>query len=268
MRHCYYPMKLPIYQADAFTSRLFGGNPAAVIPLDSWLPDALLQQIAAENNLSETAYIVNENGQLVIRWFTPAVEVALCGHATLAAAHILLTELDYSGPELIFQSKSGPLKVTQLSPGNYELDFPAQTIEPAVAPAGLIEAIGATPAEIHFGIDYVLIFNTEAEVAALSPDFGLLAKVPARGVIASAPGDHCDFVLRFFAPQSGINEDPVTGSAQTKLIPYWSQRLDKTHMTSRQISARVGEVVSTMRGDRVGIAGQAVTYLRGEILVK
>lgn len=261
------PMKLALYQADAFTSRLFGGNPAAVIPLDAWLPDAKLQRIALENNLSETAFVVNDGGQLHIRWCTPTVEVALCGHATLASAHILWTELGYRDPVLTFQSKSGPLQVRQTGEGVYELDFPSQPAIPVEAAPGLIEAIGATPEAVLFNTDYVLIFSTEAEVAALKPNFAQLANVPARGIIATAPGDACDYVLRFFGPQSGIDEDPVTGSAQTKLIPYWSERLGKKVLISRQISARVGEITGTLNGDRVGIAGSAVTYLKGEIWV-
>jgi PhzF family phenazine biosynthesis protein len=260
-------MKLALYQADAFTSRLFGGNPAAVIPLDAWLPDEKLQQIALENNLSETAFVVNDGSQLHIRWFTPTVEVALCGHATLASAHILWTELGYRDPVLTFQSKSGPLRVRQVAEGVYELDFPSQPASPSEAAPGLIEAIGATPAAVLFNTDYVLIFSTEAEVAALKPNFAQLANVPARGIIATAPGDTCDYVLRFFGPQSGIDEDPVTGSAQTKLIPYWSERLGKKVLISRQISARVGDITGTLNGDRVGIAGSAVTYLKGEIWV-
>jgi len=260
-------MRLSIYQVDAFTDRLFAGNPAAVILCDTELPADLMQSVAAENNLSETAFVVLGEGEHHIRWFTPTVEVDLCGHATLAAAHVIFNHLKLSGDTLSFSSKSGPLRVRQEGTRLY-LDFPADSITPAKATEPLISGLGVMPAELYRGRDdFLAIFENETMVATLDPDMALIARLPARGVIVSSRGDDVDFVSRFFGPQSGVPEDPVTGSAHTSLIPYWSKKLAKTHLRARQISRRGGELACRDLGQRVEIGGQAVTYLAGEIVL-
>jgi PhzF family phenazine biosynthesis protein len=260
-------MQIPIYQVDAFASELFRGNPAAVCPLIRWLNDATLQAIASENNLSETAYYVNENGRYRLRWFTPAVEVDLCGHATLAAAHVILDlRRETSEPRLTFNSRSGELTVTR-DGDLYMLDFPARFPPKAADDSALFEALGARPAAFMRTGDCFCVFETEDQIRALAPDMGKLAAVDCRGVIVTAPGKDCDFVSRFFAPRAGIAEDPVTGSAHTNLIPYWSQKLGKKKLFARQISRRGGELWCEDRGDRVSIGGRAVTYLEGRIAV-
>jgi len=258
-------MKLPIYVADAFTDKLFGGNPAAVCPLDEWLPDALMQKLAAENNLAETAFIVKEPDGYRIRWFTPAVEVKLCGHATLATAHIFYTELGYEKEVLAFNSLSGVLKVAKKAEGVYTLDFPADMPVPAdVVPAALMEGLGIASAQVFkTSFDYFVVLATRQDVETLIPDFKVLGKAPARGVIVTAPGDDVDVVSRFFGPQSGIDEDPVTGSAHTALAPYWAQVLGKTTVTALQLSKRRGHLTCELKGDRVLISGQVVTYMQG-----
>ena len=260
-------MQLPIYQVDAFTDRLFAGNPAAVVPLESWLPDEVMQKIAFENNLSETAFYVRGPGGFAIRWFTPAVEVDLCGHATLGSGFVAFHRGDVKGDVLEFSSRSGPLRVRR--EGDFlVLDFPAHVPQAAPLPDGLIEAMGRAPAEVwRAGDDYLLVYASEAEVRALQPDFARLGSVDARGVIATAPGTSVDFVSRFFAPRVGVLEDPVTGSAHTRLTPYWSKRLGKTELTARQVSTRGGSLRCRMAGERVEIAGQAVLYLAGAITV-
>ncbi|MAL17294.1 MAG: isomerase [Balneola sp.] len=258
-------MKLPIYQADAFTSELFGGNPAAVIPLEEWLPDGVMQNIAAENNLSETAFFVEEGDSFRLRWFTPAVEVDLCGHATLATSHVLFEELGYEQPTINFNTLSGVLSVEK-SGDRLVMNFPA--VEPLQneAPAILFQALGVErTSEVYKSDDYMVVLNSEQEVANLDPDFRMLNEVDARGIIVTAPGDEVDFVSRFFAPQAGIDEDPVTGSAHTKTTPYWSRKLKKDKLSARQISKRGGELICEMKGDRVEISGEAVTYMKGEI---
>lgn len=262
-------MKIPIYQADAFTDALFGGNPAAVCPLQEWLSDALLQQIAAENNLSETAYLLKENNDYHIRWFTPGTEVKLCGHATLASAHILFTVLGHKGDTIIFHSKSGPLKVSKRSNGQLMLDFPANTPEPVTeVPAGLFEGLGIAPAPVFkTSFDYMVVLPSQKAIEALTPDFKKLAQTPCRGVIATAAGDEADFVSRCFYPQSGVDEDPVTGSAHTIMVPYWAKQLNKTSMKAIQLSKRRGCLDCELSGDRVLMSGYAVTYLKGEIEV-
>ena len=259
-------MKLPLYWVDAFTAKVFAGNPAAVVPLAEWLPDARMQQIAFENGLAETAFFVRTaEGRYHLRWFTPAVEVDLCGHATLASAFVLFTQLGLAGDSVTFDSRSGPLVVTRLSNGLLELDFPSRPAQSCVAPAGLVHALGSTPTHVAQARDILCVFAREENVLALRPDFAALAQLDAYAVIATAPGSNCDFVSRFFAPRAGINEDPVTGSAHCTLIPYWSARLGKTKLCARQVSARGGELWCELRGDRVGIAGHAVLYLHGEI---
>lgn len=259
---------LPMYQIDAFTSERFKGNPAAVCPLQSWLPDAALQAIAMENNLSETAFFVpGEKGGYKLRWFTPVVEVDLCGHATLASAHCLFQHLGYKRKQITFHSRSGLLTVTQ-EEGGYMLDFPADNIETVAAPRVLREALHIEPVEVLMGReDFLFVLESEAEVAKLSPDFRLLKAARCRGIIATAPGSTTDFVSRCFYPNAGIDEDPVTGSAHTTMTPYWAERLSKQELTARQLSQRGGELRCTMLGERIAISGQAVTYLKGEIFV-
>ncbi|MBI4749306.1 MAG: PhzF family phenazine biosynthesis protein [Acidobacteria bacterium] len=257
-------MKLKMFQVDAFTNRLFGGNPAAVVPLEDWLSEATMQAIAAENNLSETAFIVPEGNDFGLRWFTPAVEVDLCGHATLATAHVIFTELDPSREVVHFHTRSGRLTVTRDS-DRLSMDFPSRKPVPVEAPPSLISALGAQPAAVLKSRDFFVVFETEAEVRALTPDFPALGRLDTLGIIVTAKGDTVDFVSRFFAPYAGINEDPVTGSAHCTLIPYWSERLGKTSLHALQVSRRGGELFVEDRGERVKISGNAVTFLRGEI---
>ncbi len=260
-------MNLSIYQVDAFTSELFAGNPAAVVPLEEWLPDELMQNIAAENNLSETAFFVKEGNSYRLRWFTPTIEVDLCGHATLATAHVLFSEPGFSKDEIVFRTRSGLLTVGKKD-GRLLMNFPADHMEKAEAPDVLFQALGIPKTdEVYKSDDYMVVLNSEEEVAALNPDIKMLSEVEARGVIVTAPGDKVDFVSRFFAPQSGVDEDPVTGSAHTKSTPYWSKKLGKEELKARQISKRGGDLICTMKGDRVEISGSAVTYLKGEITV-
>jgi PhzF family phenazine biosynthesis protein len=256
-------MKLRLYQVDAFASRAFTGNPAAVVPLDRWLPDATMQAIAAENNLSETAFFVGEKGYFQIRWMTPTEEVDLCGHATLASAWVVLNVLEPARSVVTFDSKSGPLVVTREG-DLLALDFPSRPPEPATAalPA-LAEAIGRTPREAWAARDYMAVFDSADEVRALRPDMARVAALDRFALIVTAPGDGVDFVSRFFAPAEGVPEDPVTGSAHCTLVPYWARRLGKVRLTARQVSARGGELECEDRGPRVRIAGRAVKFLEG-----
>lgn len=261
-------MKLLIYQVDAFSSKLFSGNPAAVCPLKKWLPEDLMQNIAAENNLAETAFIVKNGKEFDIRWFTPLVEVKLCGHATLASAHVLFNHLHYKQDRLAFNSKSGKLYVSRAGE-MLSLNFPAGHVRKFPLPAGIVKALKTKPVECYKGkTDYLLVYNTQKEIEKLNPDFSMLSKVNARGIICTAKGNAIDFVSRFFAPRVGINEDPVTGSAHTLLIPYWSKRLKKDELKAQQLSKRGGELYCRSEGGRVHISGYAVTYLIGEIIVK
>jgi PhzF family phenazine biosynthesis protein len=261
------PMKrLPLYQVDAFTSEPFSGNPAAVVPLERWLDEALMQAIALENNLSETAFFVPEGDAFRIRWFTPAAEVDLCGHATLATAWVLFSELGHQAETLRFLSRSGELRVTRADDW-LTLDFPAQPPVPVGRLPDLVHGLGRAPAELLASEDYLAVFDSAAEVAALRPDFESLSRLDRRGVIATAPGDDVDFVTRFFAPALAVPEDPVTGSAFTQLGPYWSERLGRKRLRARQISARGGEVVCEMSGERVLISGHVAPYLTGTISV-
>jgi PhzF family phenazine biosynthesis protein len=259
-------MKIPIYQIDAFTSQVFSGNPAAVCPLEAWLDDRTLQAIAAENNLSETAFFVAGDKGFHIRWFTPVAEVDLCGHATLASAHVLFNDLNAAGDEIRFSSKSGPLTVT-LENGRLVLDFPAEPPRPCAAAEGLAAGLGRAPDQVLKATDYFAVYEDEAAVAALAPDFQVLQGLDGRGVIVTAPGDRADFVSRFFAPKFGIPEDPVTGSAHCLLTPYWAGVLGKRELHALQISSRGGELFCSDRGERVLIAGRAVKYLEGFISV-
>jgi PhzF family phenazine biosynthesis protein len=260
-------MTLPIYQVDAFADRLFSGNPAAVVVTGTELSAQTMQAVAAENNLAETAFVVADGGSHAIRWFTPTVEVELCGHATLAAAHLFFEHLGHPGKSITFSSRSGALHVRKHE-GLLWLDFPADTVETIEADALLAEALGVRPLEHYEGRDDLMaVLESEEQVASLSPNMALLAKLPVRGVIVTAKGSKTDFVSRFFAPRSGIPEDPVTGSAHTTLTPYWSDKLGKQQLTARQISPRGGELVCKNLGERIEIGGQAVTYLAGEIFV-
>ncbi|MDB5286813.1 MAG: isomerase [Mucilaginibacter sp.] len=261
-------MTIPIYQADAFTDRLFGGNPAAICPLTEWLPDAVMQKIALENNLAETAFFVkNENGYL-LRWFTPELEIDLCGHATLASAHILFTELGYTADTIHFNTvKAGTLTVKR-DGDKYAMDFPSRPPFVAELPLGLVEALGgAKPKEVLRSRDYMLVYESEEDILTIVPDHSALAKINTLGVIVTAPGKNVDFVSRFFAPAAGVPEDPVTGSAHCNLIPYWAGKLGKTVLHAYQVSARKGELWCELKGDRVFMAGKAVTYLKGNIEV-
>ncbi|MCX6244816.1 MAG: PhzF family phenazine biosynthesis protein [Bacteroidetes bacterium] len=260
-------MKIKMYQADAFTDKLFGGNPAAVCLLDEELPYDLMQKIAAENNLAETAFVTRNEGSFGIRWCTPKVEVDLCGHATLASAHVIFHHLDYPEKIILFSSRSGILEVRK-EDELLILNFPSDILKEASLPDELIRAIGMTPSEILKGkTDYLLVYENQQQVEAISPDFAVLSKATVRGIIVTAKGDSSDFVSRFFAPAVGVNEDPVTGSAHTTLIPYWSARLGKKEMTAIQLSERRGYLQCNDLGERVEIAGKAVTYLVGEIFV-
>jgi len=262
-------MEIPIYQIDAFADRLFAGNPAAVCPLEAWLPDASLQAIAQENNLSETAYLVPLGpGHYRLRWFTPLREVDLCGHATLATAHVLFHHLGEAGTRLSFQTRSGALVVER--EGDWlVLDFPAQPPQACELPAGLLEALGGEPLEVWYAAeDYLVVYDSEQAIRQLRPDFTRLGLVESRGVAVTAAGnDGVDFVSRFFAPRVGINEDPVTGSAHCKLSPYWGERLGKETLLARQLSVRGGELHCRLAGERVLLAGRAVSYLQGRITV-
>jgi len=260
-------MKLRLFQIDAFASRVFTGNPAAVVPLDAWTDDDTLQGIATENNLAETAFLVGGAGEYEIRWMTPAAEVDLCGHATLASAWVVFHELEPGRTEVLFQSKSGPLGAG--ATGNrIALDFPSRPPEPAKAHLGpLGEALGGTPAATFASRDLMAVYEREEDVRSLAPDMPKVAAFDVTGVIATAPGTECDFVSRFFAPRMGIPEDPVTGSAHSTLVPYWAERLGKTTLRARQVSPRGGELLCEARGDRVQIAGHAVQYLEGTIEV-
>jgi len=257
-------MKIPYFHVDAFTSRVFAGNPAGVCLLETWPPDDVLQRIAFENNLSETAFVIARDGWFDLRWFTPAVEVDLCGHATLAAAFVLFTHLAHAGPTVRFESKSG-LLVVERAGDRLVLDFPARPAEPCPTPEALTRGLGCTPVEVRRARDYLAILPAAEDVRTLKPDLQALSELDCLGIIVTAPGAGVDFVSRFFAPRAGIPEDPVTGSAHCSLIPYWSARLGKKHLTAQQLSARGGELFCEDAGARVKIGGRAVTYLRGEI---
>lgn len=259
-------MNLKIYIANAFADNQFGGNPAAVVPLEKWLSESLMRQIAAQNNLAETAFIVPQDEDYAIRWFTPTVEVALCGHATLASAHIFFNHLGYHRDQIIFHSKSGPLHVSKSVDQKITLDFPADRITATDAPDLIEQGLKVKPAEIYkSSFDYVAVLNNQEEIEKLSPDFRVLAKLPSRGMIVTARGRSSDFVSRCFFPQSGIDEDPVTGSAHTALVPYWAEKLGKSKLSAIQLSRRRGYLDCELKKDRVLMSGHAFTYLVGEI---
>ena len=259
-------MRTPIYQVDAFASRPFTGNPAAVMPLKSFPDDAVMQAIAAENNLAETAFLVPEGGEYRLRWFTPVLEVPLCGHATLASAAVVLEKLEPKRSQVMFHTKSGPLTVKRAG-ARYVMDFPARPSETVPASAALIAALGVTPREVTLNLfNYLAILDSAAAVRSLKPDMEGLYGLDRLGVIVSAPGDQgYDFVSRYFAPQKGIPEDPVTGAAHCMLAPYWAQRLGKTDFRAYQASARGGELGVRLRGERVELEGACVFYLEGQV---
>lgn len=268
-------MRARIYQVDAFTARRFAGNPAAVCTLEAWPADDVLQDVAAENNLSETAFLVPAGDEYELRWFTPEAEVELCGHATLASAHVLLRITEATRESVRFRTASGTLEVRR-DGELLTMDFPAVPARPLEPPPGLAEGLGAAPAEVLAADDWLAVFGTETEVAGLDPDMRVLRRLERRGVIATAPSTGGggastfgppDFVSRFFAPKLGVPEDPVTGSAHCTLAPYWSDRLAKDVTVGRQISRRGGEVRCELRGDRVALSGRAVLYLEGRIRI-
>ncbi|MDR6940813.1 PhzF family phenazine biosynthesis protein [Mucilaginibacter pocheonensis] len=261
-------MTIPIYQADAFTDKLFGGNPAAICPLTEWLPDEVMQKIAVENNLAETAFLVKTGSGYKLRWFTPEYEIDLCGHATLASAHILFTELGFDGDAIHFETVKAGTLIVKRNGDKYTMDFPSRPPIPIEPPMGLKEALGEKePVAFLRSRDYFLVYETEQEIKDITPDFFALSKMDTVGVIVTARGDNSDFVSRFFAPGAGIPEDPVTGSAHCNLIPYWAKILGKNELHAYQISARRGELWCELKGERVLMSGKAVTYLKGEIFV-
>ena len=257
-------MQLTQYQIDAFAARPFEGNPAAIVPLPAWLPDALMQAMALENNLSETAFFVPKGDGFHLRWFTPATEVKLCGHATLASAYVLFHELGYAGNTVVFETLSGPLHVTRK--GDWlEMDFPAQAPQACATPPAIRTAFNREPVACLQREDYIVVFDDEDFVREVKPDMHALSQLELRGVAITSQSRDFDFVMRFFAPNHGINEGPVTGSAFTQLIPYWSQQLGRQALHAKQVSVRGGEVRGELHGERVRIAGQAVKFLQGTI---
>lgn len=259
---------LPIYQVDAFTSKLFGGNPAAVCPLSEWLPDQVMQNIAMENNLAETAFFVKEISGYHIRWFTPSVEVNLCGHATLASAYVLFNEFNHAGNSVSFNSRSGILTVTK-SGNKLTLDLPADEIKEIPITSDITSAFAEKPIAAFKGkTDYMIVFSDESTIAAMVPDISRINELNARGVIVTARGNDVDFVSRFFAPQCGISEDPVTGSAHTTLTPYWSAVLNKKTLKAIQLSPRKGYLTCVNNDKRTLISGEGRLYLRGEIRIQ
>lgn len=261
-------MRLPIFQVDAFTTRLFSGNPAAVVPMDRFLDDATLQAIAAENNLAETAFLVRDGNDCRLRWFTPTTEVPLCGHATLASAAVVMERLQPGRGEVVFHTASGALTVTRTGPG-YVMDFPVRRSVPVAAPTGLAAALGAVPIEVVADeFNYLALLQSAQVVRELAPDIAAIAGMGRSGVIVTAPGDGLyDFVSRYFAPAKGIPEDPVTGGAHCALAPYWANRLDRTEFRAYQASRRGGEITCRLNGERVELEGTCVFFMEGEVEV-
>lgn len=257
-------MKINVYQVDAFANKAFEGNPAAICPLQEWLSEQTLQALAAENNLSETAFFVPEGDGFELRWFTPITEVDLCGHATLAAAYVLFEELGYQGDEVRFNTKSGMLSVMR-DGAALRMDFPAQAPLPFELPTQLVEAFATTPQDCLKFTDIIAVFSSEDAVRNADPDMLLLEQLDCRGIIITAESEEYDFVARWFGPRTGIKEDPVTGSAFTQLVPYWANRLGKNTFRAKQVSERGGEVYCELAGDRVLISGRAVIFMRGVI---
>ena len=258
--------KLPIYQIDAFANQVFSGNPAAVCPLETWIEDIEMQAIAQENNLSETAFFVQEGNGYHIRWFTPAAEVDLCGHATLATAYVLFEYFDTQGNQIRFKSRSGEL-IVERENDLLAMDFPSQPPKSCELPEALKAGLQTVPSEILSSEDYFAVFSNEDEIKGMNPNMAELEKLDLRGVIVTAKGKNVDFVSRFFAPKYGIKEDPVTGSSHCALIPYWAEKLGKKDLHALQVSKRGGEIFCKNRGERVLIAGRAVKYMEGTITV-
>jgi PhzF family phenazine biosynthesis protein len=259
-------LRTPIFQVDAFTTRRFAGNPAAVMPLKGFLADPVLQAIAAENNLAETAFVVPDGTNYRLRWFTPTTEVPLCGHATLATAAVVMERLETGRSQVIFHSASGPLTVNRTDAG-YVMDFPARLSEPVATPPGLGEALGVVPLEVVAdSFNYLALLDSEQVVRELAPDIAAIARMDRSGIIVTAPGDSTyDFISRYFAPAKGIPEDPVTGGAHCALAPYWAKRLKKTAFRAFQASRRGGEIICRLVGDRVELQGTVVFYMEGEV---
>jgi PhzF family phenazine biosynthesis protein len=258
-------MRTPIYQLDAFATRRFAGNPAAVMPMERFLADATMQSIAAENNLAETAFLVPDGGDYRLRWFTPTLEVPLCGHATLASAAVVMERLEPRRGEAVFHSASGPLTVRKAGTG-YVMDFPARTSESVAAPPGLAEALGVIPIEVYANsFNYLAMVKSAQVLRSLSPDMAAVSRIDRSGVIVTAAGDGpYDFVSRYFAPAKGVPEDPVTGSAHCMLAPYWARKLGKTEFRAFQASRRGGEIICRLVGDRIELEGCCVFYMEGE----
>jgi PhzF family phenazine biosynthesis protein len=261
-------MQLPIFQVDAFTDKIFGGNPAAVCPLKNWLPDDIMQKIALENSVAETVFFIPMNDGFEIRWFTPEIEMDLCGHATLAAAHVISTHMNSQLSSLKFYSKSGILNVTAENEF-LTMDFPSRRPEPVDVPEIILDAIQVEPIEVLKSRDYLLVFKTEEIIRSMNPKQSILNQinVDPGGIVVTAKGDEVDFVSRFFTPQASIFEDPVTGSAHCSLIPYWSQKIGKKSMCALQLSSRIGKLNCKDLGERVLISGKAVTYLEGRVFI-
>jgi len=259
-------LKLKLYQIDAFAKNIFEGNPAAVVPLEHWIDELIMQKIANENNLSETAFFVSQGNQFSIRWFTPSNEVDLCGHATLATAYVIFEILNYQESEILFNSRSGILKVSK-DEDRFTMSFPIQEIKECMMPSSLESAFGKRAIECYRSIDYLLIFEDEEDIVNLHPNIELLKQIDARGVIVTAKSQEYDFVLRYFAPKIGVDEDPVTGSVFTELVPYWSRVLKKDNFKAKQVSQRAGEVFCRIENGRVEISGYAIKYLEGVIEV-
>ncbi len=264
-------MKLNIYQVDAFTKRAFEGNPAAICPLEEWIDDDILQKIAEENNLSETAFFAPDDNGFKLRWFTPVEEVDLCGHATLAAAHVLYKHLGYSQSEILFYTRSGNLVVKKTADG-YSMDFPASTLQVIQAPDNLIAGLGLSPGqepkEVLAAFDFVVVLDNEDAVKNLNPDFSKWLDLDFRGVVVTAPGKDVDFVSRCFFPMLGVNEDPVTGSAHCELAPYWGARFGLDSLSAKQLSKRSGMVECRLVGNRVLLFGHAADYMQGQITLE
>ena len=260
--------KIKIYQVDAFTNNLFSGNPAAVCLLDNWLPDETMQSIALENNLSETAFLIKKKDKFFLRWFTPKVEIDLCGHATLASAHIIYSEMNYKSDYIEFNIKSGDVLTVNRNDNILTMNFPAH--EPKIVDYSLEElynAFGVKPILFLYCKYGLVVFNNEEEIINIVPNLNVIEKLPYDGIIVTAPGENVDFVSRFFAPKLGIPEDPVTGGAHCELIPYWSKRLNKQNMIAKQLSKRGGVIHCSYLGDRVTMGGEAITYMHGELLI-
>ena len=258
-------MKIPIYQVDAFTSQLFKGNPAAVCPLTKWIPENIMQEIAKENNLSETAFFINKNNTFDIRWFTPVAELDLAGHPTLATAHVIIKELNLRLDKIIFKTKIGDTLTVTLNDNLFIMNFPSRPPELENNLELVAEALGKKPKSLLRHRDALAVFNNEEDIKSISPDMEKLKKLDYPAVIITAPGDKVDFVSRNFAPKLGIPEDPVTGSAHCELIPYWSKILNKKQLFAHQVSERGGKLYCTLNEDRVTIGGEAITFLKGEI---